>query len=209
MSKPRTSREKRGNGTALLLVDFLNPLDFTDDRAFIRRALAAARAAHRLRARLDQVLVPAIYVNDHWGNWTQSIAQLVTALARSDVPGRGLVELLAPRPTDFTLLKPRHSGFYGTALQFLLEELRVSRLILTGLAANNCVLFTAHDAYIRQYEMWIPSDCVAAERESDRRAALTHMRAVLKAKVAPSSDFLNSAAIRASHVQSFRNIEPQ
>jgi nicotinamidase-related amidase len=171
---------------ALLLVDFLNPLDFSGDRAFLRRALRAARATARLRARLHARRTPVIYANDHWGRWTQSLPELVERLRASDLPGHALTGILAPGPRDYLLLKPRHSAFYGTPLDFLLDELRVGELVVTGIAANNCVLFTAHDAYLRGYRLWIPSDCVASERDADRHTALAHMQGVLKARIAGS-----------------------
>jgi nicotinamidase-related amidase len=171
---------------ALLLVDFLNPLDFSEDRAFLRRALAAARATLRLKQRLRARRVPVIYANDHWGRWTQSLPELVERLRASELPGQALAEILAPDPRDYLLLKPRHSAFYGTPLDFLLDELRIGELIVTGIAANNCVLFTAHDAYVRGYRLWIPRDCVASERDADRDTALAHMRGVLKARIETS-----------------------
>jgi len=182
---PHNSKSAAKN-VAVLLIDFLNPLDFTTDPAFIRRAISAARATRRYRHALEGTNTSFIYVNDHWGNWTESCTELVGRLKDSTLPGRQLVELLAPRPRDYTLLKPRHSAFYGTPLEFLLQDLHVSRLVLTGLATNNCVLFSAHDAYVRGYEIWIPSNCVAAERIRDHRQALLHMRDVLKAKTLPT-----------------------
>jgi nicotinamidase-related amidase len=167
-----------------LLVDFLNPLDFTADRAFVQRAVRAARATRRLKARMAGRGAPIIYANDHWGAWTRSLDSLVAALASSNVPGRALVELLAPGLDDYTILKPRHSAFYGTPLEFLLDELGVGSLTIAGIAADNCVLSTASDAYVRKFQVWVPSNCVAAEKEEHRLAALAHMKRVLKARTA-------------------------
>jgi nicotinamidase-related amidase len=140
--------------------------------------------------------VPVIYANDHWGHWTQSVPALVDSLIASGLPGARLARLLAPRATDFTMLKPRNSAFFGTPLDFLLEELCVSRLILTGLAANNCVLFTAHDAYVRKHAVWIPADCTACERDDDRLTALAHMRSVVKAYTASARQIIPRIAPR-------------
>jgi nicotinamidase-related amidase len=177
------SRRPRRARSALLLVDFINPLDFTDDPLFVRRALRAARAAAQLKARLKANKVPVVYANDHWGKWTQSLDALVGALVRSKLPGRELSEVLAPEPDDFAILKPRHSAFYGTPLDFLLEELTIDSLTIAGIAADNCVLFTASDAYLRKFKLWIPANCVVAERDEYRRAALAHMKRVLKAHI--------------------------
>jgi nicotinamidase-related amidase len=168
---------------ALLLVDFLNPLDFNRDRAFVRRAIAAGRATKRVIARANRTKIPVIYANDHWGEWTRNFDDVIAGIASQPVPGRELVKLLAPAQSAYTVLKPRHSAFYGTPLEFLLDELRVSSLIITGIAADNCVLFTASDAYLRKYELWVPGNCVAAEKDSYRTAALSYMERVLKARV--------------------------
>lgn len=172
----------RPRGLALLLVDFLNPLDFTRDAAFIRRAVCAAAAAARLKAEMKRQHVPVIYTNDHWGHWTQSVPELVQSLSESDAAGKALVNVLAPSPGDYTILKPRHSAFYGTPLLFLLQELGIRSLAIAGIAADNCVFFTASDAYVRRYSVWIPSNCVASENDANRKAALQHMKRVLKAQ---------------------------
>ena len=85
--------------------------------------------------------------------------------------------------SDYFVLKPKHSGFYATTLDLLLEYLRVDTLIVTGIAANICVLFTADDAYMRDYNLLVPSDCVAATSE-DTEHSLCQMKSILKADVA-------------------------
>jgi nicotinamidase-related amidase len=173
---------RRRASRALLLVDFINPLDFPHDRAFVARAVAAARRTLGLKRRLKAAGVPAIYANDHFGGWTRNFDALVRQCAAA-TPGRELARLLAPEPDDYPVLKPRHSAFFGTPLEFLLDELGVRALVVTGIAADNCVFFTAHDAYLRRYRLWVPRDCVASARDADRLHALDHMRRVLKADV--------------------------
>lgn len=178
---PKRSRDARW---ALLLVDFLNPLDFNRDPEFVKRAIAAAKATKRLIARSKRAGIPVIYANDHWGEWTRNFDDLIGKVASEDVPGRELVELLAPAPSDYTVLKPRHSAFYGTPLGFLLEELQAGSLIICGIAADNCVFFTAADAYVRKFNLWIPGNCVASENDAWRVYALDHMKRTLKARTA-------------------------
>ena len=60
------------------------------------------------------------------------------------------------------MLKPKHSGFFSTTLDVLLAQLGVKTVIITGMAANICVLFTANDAYMRDLDVLVPSDCVAS-----------------------------------------------
>ena len=177
---------KSRSRTALLVIDFMNPLDFEGGAALARRALPAALRTAALKARLAREGVPAIYCNDNFGHWESEFGAVVERCrSLGGMPAR-LATLLAPRREDRSVLKPRHSAFFGTPLGFLLDELGVARLVLTGLAADNCIMFTAHDAYLRKYALWVPADCVAAERASYERNALVHMARVTKADVRPA-----------------------
>ena len=100
--------------------------------------------------------------------------------------GRRIVEQLHPQSVDYFVLKPKHSGFYSTTLSLLLEHLSTKHLILTGVAANLCVLFTAQDAYVRGLSIVVPPDCIASETLRDTRLALAHMRRSLRATTTPS-----------------------
>jgi nicotinamidase-related amidase len=173
--------------TALLIIDFMNPLDFDGGRALARPAVRAAARSAALKRRLARRRVPAIYCNDNFGHWESDFEAVVARCRARGGEAAQLVDLLAPAPGDRSILKPRHSAFFGTPLEFLLDELRINRLVLVGLAADNCIMFTAHDAYLRKYALRVPSDCVASERESYRRAALEHMARVTKADVRPSA----------------------
>ncbi len=97
-----------------------------------------------------------------------------------------MVELLKPGPVDYAVLKPKHSGFYSTTLDTLLEYLGVKALVLVGVAGNVCVLFTANDAYMRDFTLAVPADCVASNTEPENRYALEQMRGGLKADTRPS-----------------------
>ena len=89
--------------------------------------------------------------------------------------------MLLPDEHDYFVLKPKHSGFYSTSLQLVLTHLGAKNLILTGIAGNNCVLFTANDAYMRDFKIFIPSDCVVSNTEEENLHALKQMETVLKA----------------------------
>jgi nicotinamidase-related amidase len=171
---------------ALLLIDFINSLDFDGGAKLETRAVAAARQTCRLKDRAQAEGVPTIYVNDHFGDWSANFDAVLERCERSRLGSR-LVSLLCPQPGDLSILKPRHSAFYGTPLEFLLDELRIDSLILTGLQAHICVLFSAHDAYLRRYRLWVPPGCVASETAADERAALRHMAEVTGAEVRPHS----------------------
>ncbi|MDF9758589.1 nicotinamidase-related amidase [Peribacillus simplex] len=99
-----------------------------------------------------------------------------------------LIETIKPQQDEFFLIKPKHSAFYGTALNTLLKRLKVETLIITGIAGNICVLFTANDAYMREYQLWIPEDCIASASKEDNHYALKMMNHVLKASIKKSVD---------------------
>ncbi len=196
MSRANDHRKhgKSRKRTALLLIDFMNPLDFEGAEALARRAVAAAKRTAALKARLRASRVPVIYANDNFGRWESDFEAVVEHCLRRGGASARMAELLSPGAGDRSILKPRHSAFFGTPLEFMLDELSVNHLVLTGLSADSCIMFTAHDAYLRKYDLWIPADCVASERESFRHAALAHMARTLKADVS------ESGADIASHV---------
>jgi len=171
---------------ALLLIDFMNPFDFPGGAALARHAIGAARRTAVLKARMRARHAPVIYANDNFGRWESDFEAVVEHCARRGGASAKIAGMLAPAPGDRSILKPRHSAFFGTPLEFLLDELAVDRLVLTGLAADSCIMFTAHDAYLRKYALRIPGDCVASERDSYRRAALAYLARTLKADVAPA-----------------------
>lgn len=173
----------RKASAALLMIDFFNPLDFEGGTALAQPALRAARRTASLKARLRRAGVPAIYANDNFGHWESEFsAQVLQCKKLPGAPGE-IARLLTPAPGDRSILKPRHSAFFGTPLDFLLDELQVRRLILTGLTADNCITFTASDAYLRKFELWVPTDCVAAIKPEFKGTALRHMKRVFKASI--------------------------
>jgi nicotinamidase-related amidase len=172
--------------TALLVIDMINDFEFEGAARWIGRAVAAARAIATLKRRAAAARVPAIYVNDNFGRWRSDFRQLLAHCLEGDARGKRLAELLRPGDEDYFVLKPRHSGFHSTALPILLEQLGAQKLVLTGVAGDNCVMFTAHDAYLRGFEVAVPRDCIASQTAADNRYALAHMSKVLKADTRPS-----------------------
>ena len=171
---------------ALLIVDFINLLDFPDSAKLAARARPAAERTAHLKKRVREADVPCIYANDNFGHWRSEFSRLVKECLASSGTPRDLARLLEPDPEDYSLLKPRHSAFYGTPLAFLLEELEVDSLILAGISADICISATAQDAYVRKFRLWVPSDCVAADTEEHERQTLDHMARTMKADIRPS-----------------------
>lgn len=171
----------------LVLIDYINPLNFPGAERLARPALAAARATARLRDALEAQKVAVVYANDNYGVWQSDFQGLVAQCCGRDDTSGAIARLIAPRATDITLLKPRHSAFYCSALELLLREMGARDLILAGLATDMCVQMTAADAFLRGFEgVWVPSDCTAAETPQAKAASLRYMRDVLKCDVRSS-----------------------
>jgi nicotinamidase-related amidase len=190
---PLKNEDLHGNApdksaVALLLIDVINDLDFPGAAELLRYALPMARQIAALKERAKQHGIPVIYVNDNFGRWRSDFNAQAEHCLQDDVPGKPLVELLHPDDDDYFVLKPKHSGFFSTTLDTLLEYLGVKAVILTGIATNICVLFTANDAYMRDFQLVVPCDCVASNTQEDNRYALEQIRKVLKADTRPSAE---------------------
>jgi len=175
---------------ALLLIDVINDLEFEEGEKLLRYARPMAKKIAALKKRCKQAGVPVIYANDNFGKWQSDFNKILEHCLEEDVRGRPIAELLRPDEDDYFVLKPKHSGFFSTTLDTLLDYLQAKTLILTGVAANICVLFTANDAYMRDFNLVIPADCVASNTEEENTHALELMEKVLKADTT-LSDKLN------------------
>ena len=183
---PATAKQP-ARSSALLLIDLINPLDFRCAAALLKRALPAARAAGALQARARRAGIPAIYVNDLFESGARGLGDLLERLRRRGGACAALVDALPADPArDHFIAKPQHSGFFRTELEMLLGRLHVDHLILTGVAADICVLATAFDARMRGFRLSVPRDCVAAESAEAELWALRQMTRVLGADVRPS-----------------------
>jgi nicotinamidase-related amidase len=175
------------SATVLLLVDFINPLDFPGGRKLAAPALAAAHATQRLKKRLARDGVPTLYANDNYGVWRSEFRDLLTHCQALPGASGDIARRLTPGPDDLVLLKPRHSAFFGTPLDLVLTQMHAHTLVVAGIAADICVQLTAMDASLRGYKLWVPADCTAAESEAAKKASLAYMARVLKADVRRSS----------------------
>jgi nicotinamidase-related amidase len=188
---PKKNADLHGNApdksaVAVLLIDVINDFDFPEGEDLLQHALPMAHRISDLKARAKRAGVPVIYVNDNFGRWRSDFNAQVEHCLTNEVLGKPVVEQLRPSEDDYFVLKPKHSGFFSTTLDTLLEYLEVKTLILTGLTGNICVLFTANDAYMRDFQLIVPGDCVASNTSDDNRYALRQMHAVLKADTRPS-----------------------
>jgi nicotinamidase-related amidase len=166
---------------ALLIIDMINDLDFPEGEELLKHALPAARNIAALKQRAKERQIPVIYVNDNFGRWRSDFHAQVEHCLKDGTCGQPIVELLRPDKDDYFVLKPKHSGFFSTTLDVLLKYLEVKTVILVGMAANICVLFTANDAYLRDFHLVVPHDCVASNTIEVNNNALEQIRTVLKA----------------------------
>jgi nicotinamidase-related amidase len=194
MGNPARNEDLHGNvpdksDVALLLIDVINDLEFESGEKLLEHALPMARKIAALKKRARKANVPIIYVNDNFGKWQSDFSKLLNHCLKDDVTGKPIAEILRPdEDDDYFVLKPKHSGFFSTTLDTLLDYLQARTLILTGIAGNICVLFTANDAYMRDFQLIIPEDCVASNTTEDNEHALEIMRRVLKADTRPADE---------------------
>jgi nicotinamidase-related amidase len=179
---------RREPRTALLILDMVSEFRFPDAGPVLRGARLPARAIARLKARAKTAGIPIIYVNDTAGKWESDPRAFVQRCLAADARGREVVTLIRPElDHDYFIFKPKHSAFFGTPLEALLGQLGIRRLVLTGITSHQCVLFTAMDAYVREYELVLPSDCIGAGSRAETRHALFIAERALRARLANST----------------------
>lgn len=183
-----SSPDQNTSPTALLLIDVINDLDFPGSEHMLPAAVAAAERIRALKRRARSHGIPVIYVNDNFGHWRSDFHEITRFIREEGKHGGELVDRLHPDEDDYFVLKPRHSAFYNTTLETLLRHLDARRLILTGFSAHVCVLMSASDAYIRAYELFVPSDCTASPTARQNENALSYMAEVFDVDTQPSEE---------------------
>jgi nicotinamidase-related amidase len=173
---------------ALLLIDLINDFEYPGGAELFAQTMSAAERILALKLRARRAGIPVIYVNDNFGKWRSDFRKLITHCLEDDVRGEPLAKLLKPDEEEYFVLKPKHSAFFSTTLDLLLQYLKANTLILTGISGDMCVLFTASDAYMRDFHLVVPSDCVASIEPEANRLALEQMRRLFQADIRPSTE---------------------
>jgi nicotinamidase-related amidase len=189
---PRRRPQRRGivsersHGSALLILDMISCWNYPDGQTLLRHALRIAPAIAALRDRCRARGVPVIYANDNSGQWRSDFKFVVREALES--PGRGarIAQMLEPADEDYFVLKPKHSAFFATPLELLLDHLRVRRLIVVGVTSDQCIAATVVDARMRDFEVIVPEDAIATITPARNRRALAHLREVLLTPTTPS-----------------------
>lgn len=177
----------RKPSTALLILDMFNTFDFPEGKKLLPKAEQAAKKIVKFKERCKKMKMPVIYLNDNFGKWRSDWKELYDTCTKEKALGKRIAEMLKPGKEDYFVLKPKHSGFYSTTLEVLLEELHIETLMLTGIAGNICVFFTANDAHMRDFKVIIPRDCIASNTTKDNKYALDQFKNVFDFNTNPSS----------------------
>ena len=184
---------------ALLIIDLINDMEFPGGDVLYEATRPLADRVLELKRRCRSLGVPVVYVNDNFGRWQSDFQYVVDHVLHDKndgkyLRGRELAQVLEPEEDDYFVLKPKHSGFYSTTLDLLLKYLGSRTLIMCGVAGDICVLFTANDAYMREFELVVPRDGIASESSQRNEHALEIMASVLKAQT-PSIEEIDLPAL--------------
>lgn len=187
MANASASAPKPGDGLALLIIDMISNWQFKDADRLLPAAHGVAPAIARLKHRCQAQGLPVIYANDNLGQWRSDFRQLVDEALVGPPLGAALTQQLLPGPDDYFVLKPKHSAFFATPLELLLQRLQVGRLIVTGVASDQCILTTAAEARMNDYGVMVPSDCVATQTKERNQRAIRHFDEVIKVRTTPAA----------------------
>jgi nicotinamidase-related amidase len=171
---------------ALLIIDMICDFEFSGGDRLCANAASISKNIASLKKKAKKAGVPVIYVNDNFGKWQSDFKKLLRHSLSEASRGRSIAEKLKPDDEDYFVLKPKHSGFYSTTLDVLLKYLGAETLVLTGLTTDICILFTANDAFMRDFHLLIPRDCVAANDQKTSEKTLVYMEKILDAHTFPS-----------------------
>lgn len=172
----------------LLIIDMISDFEFVDGEKLYPFAEEIAPNIVKLKEKAHQAEIPVIYANDNFGKWRSDFKKQLKHSQAKSSRGSKIARMLAPKREDYFVLKVKNSAFFSTTLETLLKYLGAETLILTGVTADICIFFTAIDAYLRDYKIIIPSDCVAAISESSKKMVLNYMNKILEAEISLSSE---------------------
>ena len=172
--------------TALVVVDMLNPYDHRDADTLVRSVETIVDPLSGVIARARDQGTDVVYVNDNYGDWAASARSLSDAALKGRRPD--LVERIVPEGDTPFIVKARHTIFYETPLEYLLRERGIDRLVLTGQVTEQCILYSALDAYVRHIQVAVPPDAVAGIHASLADAALEMMRVNMGAEIAAAEE---------------------
>ncbi|GGE85877.1 cysteine hydrolase family protein [Priestia taiwanensis] len=173
--------------SALLIIDMINDFNFEHGPILAEKTLAIVPNILAWKKQFQKQKAPIIYINDHYNLWQANMDKIIHTCTNER--SNEIIHYICPKEEDYFLIKPHYSAFYDTPLHTLLQSLHINHLVITGIAGNICVLFTANDAYMRKYTLSIPSNCIASNSDEDNTYALRMMEHVLRANITPITTF--------------------
>lgn len=168
---------------ALVIIDMFNDFEFPGAKELLAHTRKIAPRIYALKHRLSHQGIPTIYVNDNFGKWRSDRTTLLRHFSRPSCKGKVISKLLHPESEDYFVIKTKHSIFYETGLHHLLRYLGTRKLILTGIAGDHCVFFSAAEASMRDFEIILPPDCCASIQQKEQNIALTKLQRLFHAKI--------------------------
>ena len=182
--------ERIGTGSsALIVIDMLNPYDHDDADELAAHVQAIVDPLRGLIDAARECDAELVWVNDNYGDFAASRDQLVERALSGRHPE--LIEPLVPGDGCDFLQKIRHSAFYSTSLEYLLHRREVTQMILSGQVTEQCILYTALDAYVRHYSVCVASDAAAPIDPELGDAALEMMRRNMRAEIVSADDLVD------------------
>ncbi|MFD1039916.1 isochorismatase family cysteine hydrolase [Virgibacillus byunsanensis] len=168
---------------AIIFVDIINDFDFIGGDKLLKNTKDILPNLKKLKDYGKKNDIPLIYLNDHYGMWQADFDKIINYCKNES--NQEIIDKLKPDKEDYFFIKPQHSAFFQTPLQSLLVELEITTLLMAGIAGDICILFSAKDAYMYQYNMHIPKNCMVSEEKESNEYALSLMHSVMKAKLDP------------------------
>jgi nicotinamidase-related amidase len=178
--------ERREESTALVVVDMLNPYDHEDADELVRNVEPVVPKIKDLLDRARDAGIEVIYVNDNHGDWSASARELAERACDGRRPD--LVEPILPPDDAAFIVKARHTIFFETPLGYLVQQKEIDRLVLTGQVTEQCILYSALDAYVRHIPISVPRDAVAHIHEHLADAAIEMMERNMDADIARAEE---------------------
>jgi nicotinamidase-related amidase len=177
--------------TALIVIDMLNRYEHEDADALVASVRLTVPSMRSLIARAGEQDMPTVYVNDNYGDWSAGRSELCKRALEGR--RRALVEPVLPPAGASFVTKARHSIFYETALDYLLRSQQIERVVLVGQVTEQCILYSALDAYVRHYDVTVPQDAVAHIHPDLAGAALEMMERNMRAEIVDAGEVFDGS----------------
>lgn len=158
-----------------MMIDFIGDWRIPERSRLLPQVERSIPHAVRLVRGARRARVPVIYANDNFGQWRSDFDAVWNAALAAGGAAARIATAIAPEASDYRVLKPKHSAFFGTPMDLLLQHLGVSTVVLCGVAGNQCVTATAIEAHMRDYTPIVVQDASASRTPLLHRHAMTQL----------------------------------